>query len=577
MQDVLKKSGKAMLLGNEAIVRGALESGVQFVSTYPGTPASEIGNTFFFIAKKAGVYFEFSTNEKVAMEAAIGASFSNMKTLIAMKNFGVNVASDALMPFCYTGTGKKGPTVLVVADDPSCHSSAQSEQNSRPFAYMAHIPVLEPSDPQECKDFVKLAYIISEKLLMPVMVRLTTRVAHQKMPVVLSKIIKPKPSPGFIKDQKRFVTMPPRVLEQHQELLDKIEKVRALAEKSPINIVEKSFKQKKVGIITSGVSYLYVREAIQRLKLDLPILKLGFFHPLPNEKIKSFIKTLNKVLVVEELEPFLEKEIAILAKNANPKLEILGKSVLSEVGELDSDKVAFAVAKLTGKKFKIPEQKIKRVKHLPRFCTGWPSCPYWKLFAAVKQAAPKNTVFGGDIGCYMMAALPPHNLYNYLLCMGSSLGVAHGIKKATTQAGKKQKVIAFIGDGTFFHAGIPELMNIVYNKSNPLIIILDNRITAMTGHQPNPGMGKTGMSESVPEIKIEAIAKALGVKNIKVVDPETEYEQLTRTIKKFLSNDEVSIIISRRICGLLAQRELKNPSAPLRLRSGRALRASKKK
>lgn len=557
MKEVLKKSGKAILLGNEAIVRGALESGVQFVSTYPGTPASEIGNTFFFIAKETGVYFEFSVNEKVAMEAAIGASFSNMKTLIAMKNFGLNVASDALMPFCYTGTGKKGPTVLVVADDPSCHSSAQSEQNSRPFAYMAHIPVLEPSDPQECKDFIKLAYAMSEKLLLPIMIRLTTRVAHQKMPVTLNKISKPKQSPGFIKDQKRFVTMPPRVLEQHQELLDKIDTIRGIAEKSAINRIEKGSRPSKIGIITSGISYLYVKEAMQRLNLDLPILKLGFFHPLPSEKIKSFIKNLNKILVVEELEPFLEKEITILAKQVNPKLNIVGKDVLPEVGELDSDKVSFAVAKLAGKKFKVQQENIKRVKHLPRFCTGWPSCPYWKLFAAVKQAAPKNTIFGGDIGCYMMAALPPHNLYNYLLCMGSSLGVAHGIKKATMQAGKKQKVIAFIGDGTFFHAGIPELMNIVYNKSNPLIIILDNRITAMTGHQPNPGMGKTGMSESVPEIKIEAVARALGVKNIKVVDPETQYEQLIRTIKIFLSKDEVSIIISKRICALLVQRELK--------------------
>ncbi|NQU82821.1 MAG: indolepyruvate ferredoxin oxidoreductase subunit alpha [Parcubacteria group bacterium] len=561
MKDVLKKSGKAILLGNEAIVRGALESGVQFVSTYPGTPASEIGNTFFHIAKTAGVYFEFSINEKTALEAGVGASFSNLKTLVAMKNFGLNVAADALMPFCYTGTGKKGPTVIVVADDPSCHSSAQSEQNSRPFAYMAHIPILEPSDPQECKDYIKLGFEISEKLSLPVMVRLTTRVAHQKMPVVLNRIGAQRPSRGFVKDQNRFITMPPRVLEQHRELLDKIEKIKEIAEKSPINKIHVGAKSKKIGIITSGVSYLYVREALLQLNLNLPILKLGFFHPLPEKKIKNFIKGLNKVLVVEELEPFLEKEVNILAKQANPKLEILGKDVLSEVGELDPDKVASAIAKLAGKKFKILESRTKRVKHLPRFCTGWPTCPYWKLFAAVKQVAPKNTVFGGDIGCYMMAALPPHNLYNYLSCMGSSLGIAHGVKKATIKTGKKQKVIAFIGDGTFFHAGIPAVMNIVYNKSNPLIIILDNRITAMTGHQPNPGMGKTGMSEDVPQIKIEEILKALRVKHIKVIDPETEYAQLTKTIKRFLTKDEVSVIISKRICGLLAQRALKKKNA----------------
>lgn len=557
MENVLKQSGKAILLGNEAIVRGALESGVQFISTYPGTPASEIGNTFFKIAKKTGVYFEFSVNEKVAMEAGIGASFSNLKTLVAMKNFGVNVASDALLPFLYTGTGKKGPTVLVVADDPSCHSSAQSEQNSRGFAYMAHIPILEPSDPQECKDFIKLAYRMSEKLSLPVMVRLTTRVAHQKMSVTLSKINKPKSSGGFIKDQNRFLTMPPRVLTQHQELLDKIEKIRGIAEKSSINIIEKPRKKKKIGIITSGVSYLYVREAFSRLKIDIPVLKLGFFYPLPTHTISNFIKDLKKVLIVEELEPFLEKEVTALAKTANPKLEILGKNVLKEVGEFDSDKVSMAVAALSGKKFKLQETTEKKIKHLPRFCTGWPSCPYWKLFAAVKQMAPKNTVFGGDIGCYMMAALPPHNLYNYLLCMGSSVGIAHGVKKSTAQVNKNQKVIAFIGDGTFFHAGIPAMMNIVYNKSNPLIIILDNRITAMTGHQPNPGMGKTGLNEEVPPVKIESILRALKVKHIKVIDPETEYEDLAKTIKSFMSKKEVSVIISRRICGLLAQRTLK--------------------
>lgn len=560
MQEVLKESGKTILLGNDAIVRGALEAGVQFVSTYPGTPASEIGDTFSRIARKAGVYFEFSTNEKVALEAGIGASFSNLKTLVAMKNFGLNVASDCLMPFCYTGTGQKGPTVIVVADDPSCHSSAQSEQSTRPFSYMAHIPTLEPSDPQECKDYVKLGFRISARFKVPVLIRLTTRVAHQKMPVVLGVITKTKTKGKFIKDQHRFVTMPPRVLEMHQELLEKIERIKEFAEKSNLNItVRGRASSERIGVVTSGVSYLYVMEALKELKINLPVFKTAFFYPLPETKLKNFIKNLKKVLVVEELEPYLEKEIAVLAKEVNPKLEIFGKNVLPEVGELGPTEVAVGIAKVTGKPFrKAKTLPFKKVKHLPRFCTGWPTCPYWKLFAAVKQAAPSNTIFGGDIGCYMIAALPPHNLYDYLSCMGSSIGIAHGVKKATdpTSSGK-QKMIAFIGDGTFFHAGIPALMNVVYNKSNPLIIILDNRITAMTGHQPNPGMGKTGMAEDVPPIKIERILRAIGVKHIATIDPEDEQEQLVEKIKQFLKKKEPSVIVARRICALLAKRRLK--------------------
>lgn len=554
MQEVLQNKDKAILLGNNAIVRGALESGVEFVSTYPGTPASEIGNTFSQIAKQAGVYFEFSTNEKVAMEAGMGASFSGLKTLVAMKNFGVNVAADALLPFVYSGT--KGPTVIAVADDPSCHSSAQSEQNSRGFAYMAHIPVLEPADCQECKDFVKLGFEISEKFKIPVMIRLTTRVAHQKAIVKLGKIKKPVTSAGqakFVKDKKTFVTMPPRVLGMKQELLEKIERVKALAEKSPVNqaAVPPAGGTAKVGIIASGVGYLHAMEALQELKLTLPILKLGFFYPLPEQKIQNFIKNLKKVLVVEELEPFAEKEVARLALKVNPKLEILGSNLVSPIGELRPEQVIQALAKTAGRKYTAPKPlPFKAIKHLPRFC---PSCPYWKVFAAVKKAIPAEqqdkVVFGGDIGCYMLAAIPPVDLYDYLFCMGSSVGIAHGVAKATSQ-----KVVAFLGDSTFFHAGIPALINAVYNKSNPLIIVLDNRITAMTGQQPNPGMGKTGMGEPVPEIKIEEIAKACGVQNVAVIDYTENFDKMVATIKEFLQKKQVSVIVARHMCWLAAKR-----------------------
>jgi len=548
---------KKVLLGNEAIVQGALEAGVNFVSAYPGTPSSEIGNIFGEIAKKNGVYFEFSTNEKTALEASIGASFSGLKCLVAMKSFGLNVASDALLPFVYTGT--KGPVVIIVADDPSCWSSGQTEENSRGFAYLAHIPVLEPSDAQEAKDFVKLGFEISEKFNIPVIIRTTTRVAHQRMPVEInpkSQIPNPKNKGEFIKDTKRFVTMPPRVLEMKEELLAKIEKIREYAEKSEINRGPTSDfirgrTSDKLGIITSGISYLYVKEVLEELNLNLPILKLGFFYPLPEKKINSFIKGLKKVLIVEELEGYLEKEVNVLAKKINPKLKVYGKDLLPESKELGVELILPAVAKLINKNLKLENYlKIKNLKleipkRFPRLC---PNCPYWFVFSAVKEVAPKDTIFGGDIGCYMIAGFPPHDIQDYLLCMGASIGIAHGIKKNSNQ-----KLISFIGDSTFFHSGIPALINTVFNKSNPLIIIMDNRITAMTGHQPNPGMGLTGMGDEAEEIKIEEIVKACGVKHIKVIDPKN-MDEFKQTVREFLNKDEVSVIVAKRICAIWGKR-----------------------
>ena len=565
---------KKVLLGNEAIVQGALESGVDFVSAYPGTPSSEIGNIFGEIGKKQGVYFEFSTNEKTALEAVIGASFSGLKCLVAMKSFGINVASDALLPFVYTGT--KGPVVIIAADDPSCWSSGQTEENSRAFAYLGHIPILEPSDAQEAKDFVKLGFEISEKFNIPVIVRTTTRVAHQRMPVEINpklQIPNSKKKGIFIKDVKRFATMPPRVLEMKQELLEKIEKIRAYAEKSKTNRdpglgkFTETRVSGKLGIITSGISYLYVKEVLEEFNLDIPILKLGFFYPLPEKKISFFVRDLKKVLIVEELEGYLEKEVKALVKETSPKLKIYGKDLLPEVGELNSEKVASAIAKLINKNLEsnltgnspagIRENwKLKIPNRFPRLC---PNCPYWFVFSTVKEVAPKNTIFGGDIGCYMIAGFPPHNIQDYLLCMGASIGVGHGIKKALQRGSGQdsdQKLIAFIGDSTFFHSGIPALINTVYNKSNPLIIIMDNRITAMTGHQPNPGMGLTGTLEPAEEIKIEEIVKACGVKNLKVIDPKN-IDEFKQTVREFLNKDEVSVIVAKRICAIWGKRRVK--------------------
>ncbi|MCX6760539.1 MAG: thiamine pyrophosphate-dependent enzyme [Candidatus Nealsonbacteria bacterium] len=548
MQELLDKNpGRKILLGNEAICRGALESGVQFVSTYPGTPASEIGNIFFDLTRERngkGLYFEFSTNEKVAMEAGMGASFSGLKTLIAMKNFGLNVCIDSLLPFVYAGT--KGPTVIIVADDPSCHSSAQSEENTRPIAFLAHIPILEPSDPQECKDFVKLGFKISEQFKIPIIIRTTTRVAHQKMPVVLDKMERSneKIVGRFVKNPRQFITLPPRVLEMKKELLEKIVKIKSFSEKSSLNKIEKSSGPYKIGIITSGISYLYTKEALAEFNVSFPVLKLGFFYPLPELKIKKFIKGLKKVLIVEELEPFLEQEVERLAKESNCKLEVIGKKMITEIGEMRPEFVFSAVAKLSGEKYSQPKNtlQISIPKRLPQLCPG---CPYWSVISAVKKAVnPEEVIFGGEIGCYMLFGNPPVNMQDYLFCMGSSMGIGHGIKKATGQ-----KLIAFIGDSSFFHSGIPALINTVFNKSNPLIIILNNETTAMTGHQPHPvSVGSdTG-------IKIENIVRACGVKNAKTIDPTTNQEEMIETIKDFLSKDDVSVIIANHPCKFVAKK-----------------------
>jgi indolepyruvate ferredoxin oxidoreductase alpha subunit len=538
-----KQNKKVMLLGNEAIVRGALEAGVRFVATYPGTPASEIGNSFYLIQRShqkiKNLYFEFSVNEKVAIEAGAGASFSGLRTLVAMKNFGLNVASDFLLPLVYTGV--KAGMVILVADDPNCWSSAQSEENTRAFAQLAHIPILEPSTPQECKDFTKFAFEMSEKFKIPVMVRETTRVAHQSAPVKLSKINIPATKGKFVKDTHQFVTMPPRVLEMHKELLEKLEKIRQFCEKSKLNLVNGSPSSDKSGIITSGASYLYVMEALEKLSIDLPVFKLGFFYPLPQNKLNNFIKNLDKVLIVEELEPCLEKEVNILAKDINPKLKVFGKDLLPEIGELKPEIVLRAIAKFTGKltvggstsdSYKKPSISISR---RPQLCPG---CPYWLVFGSVKKAVDeKKVIFGGGIGCYMLAGLPPHNIQDYLYCMGSSIGLAHGIKKSSNQ-----KLITFIGDSSFYHAGIPALINTVFNQSNPLVIIMNNDITAMTGHQPHPGV-----EDGAPIVKIEDLVKACGVKNLKIIDPINQKEFI-KTVKDFVNKKEVSVIIARRPC-----------------------------
>jgi indolepyruvate ferredoxin oxidoreductase alpha subunit len=547
-----EKGKKILLMGNEAIVRGTLESGVGFASTYPGTPASEVGDTFSMIARNAGIYFEYSTNEKVALEVAMGASFSGVRSIVSMKQFGVNVAADSLMPLAYVGPN--AGMVIMVADDPGCWSSAQSEQDTRYFSRLGHIPTLEPSNPQECIDFVKIAFELSEKFQIPVFVRTTTRVSHGRGIVRLGELVKGKTKGFFEKNMNKYNMLPPHTMEMHDRILEKMEKIREISEKTKINFIENFGIRSNWGIIVSGVSYNYVMDALEDLNIKIPVLKLSLTYPLPTEKIQNFIKRYRSVLVVEELEPILEEEVNRLAKNVNPKLRVYGKNILPKSGEYTEEIIISAMERITKKKFRIGfEEHLKKFKKLEipkRFAILCPGCPHRATFWAVKLAAGNDTVFGGDIGCYILGMMPPYNISDFFFSMGASAGIIHGIKKTTFQ-----KAINFLGDSTFFHAGVPGLINMVFNKSNPLVIIMDNRITGMTGHQPNPGTGTTGMGEVTKEIQIDDIVKACGIKNVKVVDP-FNVTKMIKTVKKFLKKKDVSVIVAKRECRLLTVRRV---------------------
>ncbi len=552
-----KAGQKIILLGNEAIVRGCLESGIDFAAAYPGTPSSEVPMAFHYIVRhgnKPGVYFEYSTNEKSAFEAAAAAAFSGLNSITAMKHFGLNVASDALMPVAYVGV--KGSFVVMVADDPHCCSSAQSEQDSRHYARMAHMPMFEPADAQECKDFTKLAFQLSKKYEMPVFLRTTTKVSHCRESLSIGKLKKGKGKGKFVKDIKRYNNLPPHTMEMHERILRKEERIRKeFSEKTPVNRVVYPNVKSRTGIITCGSPYLYVMESLGILGKKMPILKIGFTWPLPEGKIRKFIKGLDAVLVAEELDPLLQKEVERLAKEVNPKLKIYGKpGYLPPVDELNTEKLLTALTMVLNRSDPIDMkahcgvcEALKVPKRTPVMCPG---CQHRATFHIVRKAVGKDVIFGGDVGCYTLGILPPHNMADYILCMGAGTGIAHGINKATGQ-----DVVAFIGDSTFFHTGLPELMNVVYNKSNPMIVIMDNRWTAMTGHQPNPSTEVNGMGDEVDKPDLVAIAKAFGVENVLKIDPFQINASIKAVKKAWKSRGKKPVVvISERECQLVAHR-----------------------
>ena len=541
--DVLEREGRTVvLLGNEAIARGALEAGIGLSACYPGTPSSEVGITLSDVAKKCGFYFEWSTNEKVAFEVCAGAAYSGVRSLTAMKHFGLNVASDSIFPVVFTGV--KAGLVIMVADDPLGHSSAQSEQDTRFYARMGKIPTLEPSNPQEAKDFTKLAFEISEKYEIPVILRTTTLVSHSAGTVKLGKIKKPKTKGKFVKDFDRFYNIRPNLQKLHTKLIKKLDLIEK--EYENLNTIE---GQGKIGIITNGVSYEYLKE-IGKLP-GVKIGKLNLTHPIPRNFVTKFIKGLEKVIIAEELEPVVENFVRGVAKDVNPGIEIYGKNILPRVGEYTPDIVLQALApilKIKSPDFSKHERQLEKIKlpaRKPVFCPG---CPHRSTFYAVKKVLGEDTVWAGDIGCYVLGIFEPFEMQDFVISMGSSFGVTHGIKKVSDQ-----KAVVFIGDSTFFHAGMPGLANMKVHGTKPLVVILDNGITAMTGHQPHPGSDFTGMGEKKTPIKIEDVVKSFGIKNVRVVNAYSQRD-LQDAVREFSKQDELSVIISRGICRLLMKR-----------------------
>ena len=524
---------KQLMLGNAAVARGLYEAGCCVVSSYPGTPSTEITEE---AAKFDDIYCEWAPNEKVAMETAFGASLAGRRSFCGMKHVGLNVAADPLFTVSYTGVN--AGMIIVVADDAGMHSS-QNEQDSRHYAKASKIPMLEPSDSAEALSFTKLAYELSEEFDTPVIIKMCTRVAHSQSLVETADRAERAPIP-YEKNIAKYVMMPGNAIRRHPVVEERTRKLAAYAETSPLNRLEEG-SDRALGIITSSTSYQYVKEVFGD---RYPVLKLGMVWPLPKQKILDFAASVDKVAVVEELDPFLEDYCREIG------LDVLGKDVLPMEGEFSQNLVA---AKLggtvhTGKTLEdvIPARP-------PVMCAG---CPHRGLFYTLNKN--KCTVMG-DIGCYTLGAVAPLAAMDMTLCMGGSISGLHGFNKARG-AESEHKTVAVIGDSTFMHSGMTGLANIAYNQSNSTVIILDNSITGMTGHQQNPTTGYNIKGDPAGKIDLESLCRAMGFKRVRVVDPYN-LKECDQAVKEELSADEASVIISRRPCALLKYVKHKAPLA----------------
>jgi len=540
---------KVLMLGNEAIARGALEAGVAFASTYPGTPSSEISLNLFQIAQETDLYFEYSTNEKVALEVAAAAANSGLRSMCMMKHVGVNVAADALMTLAYVGT--RAGLVIISADDPYMFSS-QNEQDNRYYGKLSGLPILEPSSVEEAKAMVPAAFELSETLGEPVILRTTTRINHSNAVVTLGALVPPRTKGHFEKDPFCYVTVPAVSRRLHARLLDNITRAEALAEESPYNFEEGSGPW---GIVCNGVSYTYVYDAIHDLGIEdkVRVLRIGFSHPLPAERISTFLAACEKVLVVEEGEPYLEEAVKAFAQEKGLTLPIKGKgpALFSRLYEFDPAMVRRILADYFG--IDCPPSSVPDLSDVPEIpqrpptlCAG---CSHRATFYAVKKATEGlDVIHPSDIGCYTLGFLPPLSMGDFVICMGASTGSAGGFAQATDQ-----KVVSFIGDSTFFHSGIPGLINAVFNNHDLTLIILDNRTTAMTGHQPNPGVDMQELNlDGYGRVALEPLVKAIGVQHVATIRPY-QLKKSIAAIREAVAFEGVSVVIAEEKCALYAK------------------------
>lgn len=518
---------KVIMSGNEAIARGAYEAGCALASAYPGTPSTEILENF---ATYDGVYAEWAPNEKVGLEVAAGAAIGGIRSISTMKHVGLNVAADPLFTISYEGVN--GGLVIISADDPGMHSS-QNEQDNRLYAPHAKIPMLEPSDSQECKDFIKEAFKISENFDTPVLFRSSTRISHSKSIVELGEKEEIVPK-VYEKNAAKYVMVPANAKRKHYEVEERLKKLQKYSNECDLNTVE--MNNTKIGIVTSGISYEYVKEVFGN---EVSILKIGMSYPLPDKMIRKFASQIEKIYVVEENEPYLENALKIMGINC------VGKDIIPICEELNPDIIRKAI---TGE---IKEQAyaadIKAPSRPPVLCPG---CPHRGMFYAVSKY--KDVIASGDIGCYTLGMVPPLNVTDTIICMGASVSAGLGLEKANEIAKRNNKVFAFIGDSTFFHSGITGLINSIYNSIPIVTCILDNRITAMTGHQQNPGTGRTLQGKSAPMVDIEKLILSLGIKkeNLKIVDPYN-LKQTEEAVKLAHESIEPFVIISKQPCALI--------------------------
>ena len=520
-------ANKTIMLGNEAIARGAYEAGVKVSSAYPGTPSTEISE---FLAKYEEVYTEWAPNEKVAAEVAIGASISGVRSLACMKHVGLNVASDPLYTFAYTGVN--GGSVIIVADDPGMASS-QNEQDTRMIGRAAHIPVLEPSDSQEAKDFVKFAYDLSEKYDTPVILRTTTKLAHSQSSVELCDRVEVSDK-EYNRDVKKYVMMPASAIGRHLVVEDRENRMAKDAAAFPVNKME--ICDKKLGFITCGIAYQYVKEVCP----EASVLKLGLVNPISKELITSFMEQVETVYVFEELEPVIEEQVRAWG------FDVKGKECFTRQGEYSANllrRVLFGADEVVFDAQEAPARP-------PILCPG---CPHRSVFSVLNKLKIHAS---GDIGCYTLGAVAPLGVIDTTICMGASISALHGMEKAKGKDYIKNWV-AVIGDSTFLHTGINSLINMAYNKSTGTVMILDNRTTGMTGHQDHAATGKTLKGEETNSIDFVELCHAVGVKNVIEVNA-FDVEKLTEVIKESVASDELTVIITKSPCVLLKGQKFPN-------------------